>query len=247
MDSSQSAFDQNSAPLAGPFNVGSVLSRAFSTLFKNPVVFFGLALIAVAPSIIIQILMGENAAAGIIARIVGMILGCVVQGATAYGVYCVLRERTATVGDSVSRGMARIAPLVGTAVLAGIGIGIASLFLVIPGVVMMCIWAVAIPACVIEGLGPNESLRRSGALTLGYRLPIFVLMLITSIASIVVVFGVGAIVGGATGSVAVGAIAAAIGLIAIQAFSSVMSAVIYYDLRMLKEGVGLDNLAKIFD
>ena len=223
------------------FSVGSILSRTFATLMKNPAVFFGLAIIAILPSTIVEALSPEQRSLGFVMQVVETILSLAVQGAIAYTVYCVLTGKSTSLGDSVSRGMARIGPLLLAAILTGLGIGIGMLLLVIPGIIVMCVWAVTIPACVVEKLGPLESINRSTELTRGYRMPIFGLLLITGL------LGVGFIIGAATQSVMAATLVAAPFVAAIQAFNCVMVAIIYYDLRAIKEGVTLDSLANVFD
>ncbi len=117
---------------------------------------------------------------------------------------------------------------------------------------MSCILAVTIPACVVERKGPIESLKRSFELTKGHRLQIFVLYLIVGVitgivtAIFVLLFGIFAAIFGTAGIV-IAALLLAIILAVPQAFNSVMTTVIYSDLRQAKEGVALDSLANVFD
>lgn len=233
----------------GPFfDVGSVLSRSFSTLMKNPLLFFGLTLAASLPTFIVEAFSPDQGGLGIVMNVVQTILGLVVEGAIAYAVYRVLTGKNASLGYSVSRGMGRIIPLFLAALVTGLGIGIGLVLLVIPGLIVMCVWVVTIPACVVEKLGPLESIRRSADLTRGFRLPIFGLLLITGVLVIAVGAGIGFIVGAVSGGNVVAAVLiAGVGTAAVQAFNCVMVAIIYYDLRAIKEGVTLDSLSSIFD
>lgn len=233
---------------AGPFfNVGSVLSRSFSTLMKNPVVFFGLAIAAVLPSTIVEVFVPGKMWLELVMQVVQMILNLVVQGAIAYTVYRVLTGKNVSLGNAVSRGMRRIIPLCLAALVAGLGIGIGTLLLIVPGIIVMCVWAVTIPACVVEKRGPLESISRSTDLTRGYRLPIFGLLLITSLCAIAIGAGVGFVAEVAIESMIVTALVGELCVAAVQAFNCVMIAIIYYDLRAIKEGVTLDSLASVFD
>ena len=52
-----------------------------------------------------------------------------------------------------------------TAILFGLGVWVGLLLFIIPGIMLMLRWSVAVPACVLEGTGPVASLGRSAALT----------------------------------------------------------------------------------
>ena len=238
--------------ITAQFGVGSVLSRSFSTLFKNPLVFFGLTLIATLPPHLVQLAVPAGALEGlalptVVAAVLSMVFAFVVQGAIAYAVYQELRGRKASFGSALSSGLARVGWLILAAFLVSLGISIGLVLLVIPGLILMCLWSVTIQACVVEKLGPLASMGRSAQLTKGYRLPIFGLLLIVGVASAVFngfasylglsLFGnpvVFALIGGVLAALP-------------SAFNNVMSAIIYSDLRAVKEGVTLDSLANVFD
>lgn len=59
------------------------------------------------------------------------------------------------------------------------------MLLLIPGLILMCLWSLVVPACVLERLGPLSSLSRSARLTKGYRWPVFGLILLTVIAGLI--------------------------------------------------------------
>jgi hypothetical protein len=115
--------------------------------------------------------------------------------------------------------------------------------LVVPGIILMVMWYVAVPVCVVENAGPEQSLRRSAALTKGLRWKVF---------GIFLVFYVGATAGDQvldwTGPSSVSMMAALVvwqGLTG--AFGSVLTTVTYYYLRVAKEGVDIDQIAAVFD
>ena len=238
--------------ITAQFGVGSVLSRSFSTLFRNPLVFIGLTLIATLPPHLVQLAVPAGspealALPAVVAAVLSMIFVFVVQGAIAYAVYQELRGKKAGFGSALSRGLSRVGWLILAAFLVTLGIGIGLVLLVIPGLILMCLWSVTIQACVVEKLGPLASMGRSAQLTKGYRLPIFGLLLIVGVASAVfnglasylglIFFGnplVFALIGGILAALP-------------SAFNNVMAAIIYSDLRAVKEGATLDSLANVFD
>jgi uncharacterized membrane protein len=121
-----------------------------------------------------------------------------------------------------------------------------SILLVVPGMMVLAACYVALPACVMEGLGPFESLSRSTALTKGHRWKVFGIF--------VVIVVVSAVIGGLLGvvSMAIGGPVAAMVVNFVwnafyAAYNSVAIAVMYHDLRVLKEGIDIDRIAAVFN
>lgn len=232
-------------PTAPPpvFTVGSVLSRTFATLMKNPGLFIGLAFVATIPELIIGFI-----APGIVQKIVTNVMTLMMQGAIAYGVYRILRgSSNVAFGEAFQHGTSRLVPLICAAIIMGVCTFVGFLLLIIPGLILTCMWAVTIPACVVERLGAVDSIKRSSELTSGYRWTIFALYLLLFVILIVVVVAFAFILVLITGSeVVAGTIASLVATVPL-AFQSVMLATIYYDLRALKEGVTVDQLANVFD
>ena len=248
------------------FSIGVVLSRSFSTLLKHQFVFVGLSLLALIPGIILMVLMRNSTIVGELTSFVNSFLGLAIQGAIAYGVYEALRGNRARLGESLRRGMARIIPLglgtlsfgiflalvvIGSIVLINVIGGIA--IFVIPPVlfltlfVLLCKWSVFVQACVVERLGPIQSLNRSSILTKGCRLKIAALYTL----NFVIAFAVMYIWGFIAKKAGIGAwtsyLLQQLVNVAPIAFGQVMTAVMYYELRNVKEGISVDQLANVFD
>jgi hypothetical protein len=75
--------------------------------------------------------------------------------------------RELQVGDTLRSVTPFLGRLVGAGILAGIGIGVGLLLIVIPGLILMTIWAVLIPVIVVERTGVMDAFRRSQALVRG--------------------------------------------------------------------------------
>jgi len=239
------------------FSVGTVLSRSFSTFFKHLFVFTGLVLIFQVPLFLLSLWM-QNAEIPILP----FLLTLLTQGAIAYGVYEVNMGKPAQFVESLSKGCERISDMISAALAVGlcyvlIGVvgfiavmaigNIAFIFVGLPAVLFMiflwCKWSVLIPACVVERLGAMDSLNRSSDLTYGCRLKIFALYLM-NFTILLIVFFVTAILTSIHPALSVvELIVDAIPM----AFLNVMTAVIYYELRSVKEGVSIDSLANVFD
>ncbi len=231
------------------FSVGSVFSRTLSTLFGRPGTFFGITLVSWIPGTILRVLTrGGSSGVSFGVFIITVILNLIVYGAVSYAVLKVLRGESASIGESLSRSAARFGPLIGASVLTGLGTMVGMILLVVPGLILMCMWAVTTPACVVENLDSYQSLQRSAELTKGYRWRVLGLIVLISIAT--------GIFSGTAAFVAalffprdqlLLILLTNIVLLFPQAVGCVMYPVIYYSLRSAKEGVSIDSLANVFD
>ena len=118
-------------------------------------------------------------------------------------------------------------------------------------------WSVTVPVAIVEQKSTIECFKRSVLLTKGHRaiiLALYVLTLaIAGILAAILSFAMGVVFGFLGGflNINLKEISEVIGLnIAIGLISGVLwvgGAVIYYDLRSIKEGVHLENLVDLFD
>lgn len=235
------------APAGPSISIGSILSHTFSVFSKNPALFLTLGFLVVLPAVLLDAESIRSPGSKLLVQLGTNVVQLVFQGAMAYGVFQVLRSENAGLGDAIARGMSRILPLCGAAIILGIAKVIGYLLLVVPGIIMTCVWAVTIPACVVERLGASKSMDRSAELTRGNRWSIFGLFALIFTATVLLAMGVGFGVAGATGDRALTRVATAFITFIPQTFESIMCAVLYYDLRAAKEGVTVDSLANVFD
>ncbi|MCT2399279.1 hypothetical protein [Novosphingobium mangrovi (ex Huang et al. 2023)] len=102
-----------------------------------------------------------------------------------------------SLADCVSEGLAKLVPMIGLTLLWYLGVVIGWIALIVPGLILMTMWSVAMPALVGENLGVFASFGRSRELTRGSRMMIFVTLLVVLVVVYVVAFGVlGAVLGG---------------------------------------------------
>ena len=231
------------------FSIGSILSRTVSTLFQNPLLFFGLAVIASVPTAIIDEIVSESFFGQAAAGFFTLFLGMVVQGIIAYAVFLALTGEEEPLSDILNQGLGQMGVLLVVALLTGLIFTLGFILFVIPGIILLCVLAVTAQACVVEQLGAMDSLNRSVELTRGYRWHIFGLYVVVGI----IFFVVFALIGFVAALVFPGhtpiitTVINITGNVVTVAFDAVMCGIIYYDLRGVKEGVTLDALASIFD
>ena len=146
-----------------------------------------------------------------------------------------LRGETVNVGSNVQRVLARIVPLVLTVFYGFVVVCAGLLALIIPGLIAMTAFFVAIPACILDRTGPNSSLSRSADLTRSHRWPIFAVIAAFLILNIILNAALNKILGAIAATLWHQVRLLLVGAI-VPAFWTVVIAVIYFDLRAATEG-----------
>jgi hypothetical protein len=143
-------------------------------------------------------------------------------------------RRDSTVGDLIDATWPVVLPLIGAGILAGIAIGVGFLFLVIPGLILLTIWAVIAPVIVVEHSGVMDSFGRSRELVRGNGWQvfgvIFVVFLITGIVSAIL----GAIGAGISDSVGMRILFNLVASTLTAPIAAVAAATIYFRLLAIK-------------
>jgi MFS family permease len=113
-------------------------------------------------------------------------------------------------------------------------------------VLLFVAWSVAVPAAVVERLSPGKALARSMRLTKGVRLRVFGTLVAVVFVVIVGGFVLGLVRGAIDEEFGVITLIAGVFWAAFGSLLSVWSVVAYHELRESKEGIGLDQLASVF-
>jgi hypothetical protein len=122
-------------------------------------------------------------------------------------------------------------PLIGLSLLLGIAVTIGFFLLIVPGVYLMTIWAVAAPALVIERRGVSAAFGRSRELVRGHGWQVLGVILLVVLLALLVGIVVGILASGlGTGGAAVVQWAADV---IVSPFTALVSAVLYFSLRKL--------------
>lgn len=223
------------------FSAASIINRSFQILKDNSGVFLGLAAISSILSAIFSFVLPTGG------TFFNMMLNALFGAAMAYATYQILLNKPVSIGQALNRGFERFSPLIGAAALTTLGIALGMILLIVPGIILACMWAVTIPACALEGTGAVDSIKRSCELTKGYRVQIFAIVFLFFLSMAILLFVAIFIVGLISQSHIVITMVSAVLVIVPQALYGIMIAIIYYDLRTIKEGLSLDSLAQIFE
>jgi hypothetical protein len=257
-----SAVGSQPLSMAREFRLGSVFRQSAQVLRENAGPFGLLCLGVNAPSVIYEFatqgLTGIDPSTGADSglNLAESFFNLLAQAAITYGTLQYLRGRGVSTGDFLSRGLTQAAIAIRVALLSGLCIGLGLLALLIPGLILYVVWWVAIPIAVIERPGTIASLRRSAALTKGYRWQVVGLILgflLIAVAVLVVVAVIGAVASEMIAGYGPGPVERARTLVlwfaiaAMVAVQATLVAVTYYHLRVAKEGVDIDDIAAVFD
>jgi hypothetical protein len=136
--------------------------------------------------------------------------------------------------------------------LYALGILLGLLLFVLPGIWLYVAWAFATPALLVEGLRGRKALGRSFGLVKGRWWRTFGVLVVgfilAAIVSLVVqaAFTIGIVVGEGNDALVLvlSAIAGIVGLAVTTPFQAALATVIYFDLRVRKEGFDLELLAQ---
>lgn len=242
-------------PLPPPFqlDVGRVFALAFSCWAAELVPFTLVGLIVYTPSLIGYGLMAAAEAGQLPVVVFGLfanILTLVLSGAVTYGVFQHLRGGTVGAGELLRTGFSKLGAVLAVGIVTGIGIALGVCALIVPGLILLTRWWVAVPVAVIESPGLAESLSRSTALTEGNRWRVLAVAL-----GLTVVGGlVGAVAGAAVNALLPSATGPALRtlllkvlLLPVQILAAVAPAIAYHDLRVGKEGADVSDLLEAFD
>ena len=256
---------------AGALDIGRVIQDLFAALGRNFVTFAILAVVLTGvPTAVLYGLQGAilgpvvggagaTAAFGSnfgwlgLTTFVSAVFGVILQATIIYGTVSDLNDRQVSVADSLSVGLRALLPLIGLAILMGLALAVGFILLIVPGVMLAIAWCVAVPSYVVEQTGVIASFGRSAELTRGNRWRIFGLFLIYIVAVIILQLLL-TMFGGLFSLATIGGFPLVTRLlilpliqVANALIGAVGVAVLYVDLRRLRDGVGPQGLAAIFD
>lgn len=237
--------------------VGTIVGRTFDVMGQKFPVLFGVALLFYLPSLAVNLYpVSPNSedisliALASVGGIVALLFQYALIGAVTYAVYAGLRKEKVTIGMTIGRGFRHMLPVLAVVLLSGIAIGVSFIFLIIPGIIVMIMLSVAIPALIVERTGIFESLSRSSELTKGYRWTIFGVYMVFLVIVIVLAMIGGAVFGlGATlvSNPMIGIVFEWLLTVLYGVFGAVLAPVMYFELRTAKEGLDLGEIASVFD
>ncbi len=244
-------------------DIGRVIQETFGVLGRNFVTFLILTLVFVGiPSLLVGFLQlnilhsgklfaWQTTLGGLIALLTNFIL----QAAIIFGAVNDLNAQPASLSACFRVGLRTFLPILVIGILLTIAFALGFVLLLVPGLFILCMWCVTIPAYVVEQTSLFKAFGRSQALTAGNRWRILGLLVIYFVALLIIEALMG--VFSAPMRIASGGLAG-LGFmrlviltpllnVANALISTVGVATLYVELRRVREGVGPEGLAALFD
>jgi hypothetical protein len=226
------------SPRAKRIHVGEVISETFSIYGRHFVALFGSAIIVFFVAAILSALLAGPARDDFDWGELLLVLLSIVVWMVARALYIgfIVRlvqdvrdgRRDVTIRELFSSASGAIPALIVMAIVSGFAIGIGFILLIIPGLILLTIWAVAAPAIVVERAGALQSLGRSRELVRGDGWSVFWVIVVIWLISAVVTAVLGAI-GDAIGDVGYGA-GVSIASFITAPLHALASSVMFFDL-----------------
>jgi hypothetical protein len=128
----------------------------------------------------------DNWLAGLLSAMIGIIGAFWLQGALVKAVADVRDGRAdMSIRDTFASAWPHVPAVAVAGILAGLGIALGLLLLIVPGLVLMTWWVVIIPAIILEDKSASESFSRSRELVRGYGWNVFGVIVLTILLLIV--------------------------------------------------------------
>ena len=268
-------MSDSAMPTAKPsLGVGTILGESFSLYFSN---FVPMTIVCAVPVIISYVvsfsLLGfpdpaeiagdpsdpfayyrDNGLGLVISTIFSIAIWGFIAAAMTGMAYDAKVGNPVSVGQGFRAGMSHLVVTALTVLIVYICFVIGLMLLIIPGLLIVAMWFVFIPAIVVEKAGFG-SLGRSAALTKEYRWPLIGLLILFGLIAMVmgIVIGLvsglaafGATSGGFSVMMIISMVINAVLAIVLYAVSGAMAALTYARLVEIKEGRGMSSLAEVF-
>jgi hypothetical protein len=246
-----------------PMNTGELLDRTFFLYRRHFVLFVGiavfpnfvtlmlqLAILNLKPSTVQDIMV--SLVVFVVTLLISMLVTAASQAVTIVAVSDVQMGKAPSIAAAFAGMKDCLAKIILVTVVVSIGIVFGLLFCIVPGILLALAWSLAVPAAVVEKLGPLDAIPRSCALTKGSRGSIFVIMLLVGVITIIVTvcFAIPVLFaagfsqmlnpkGLSTGMNALRVILNFLGSTLVTPISAIATSLIYYNQRTRKEGFDL--------
>jgi hypothetical protein len=217
-------------------DVGTVLQRVVDVYRSQFGLLIPAALIVFVPVAVLNGLIATGG--GVLAALVAAALGIVgtywFQGMVVEATEDILDgRRDHTLGSLFASVTPVLLPLIGAGILAGIGVAIGFILIIVPGLFLLTIWAVVAPSIVAERKGVFEAFGRSRELVKGHGWQVFGVIVVLFLLQLVVGGIIQAIFRSASDSFASFAIADLVVRVLIGPLAALAAAVMFFELKRL--------------
>jgi hypothetical protein len=245
-----------------PLSLGALLDETFDIYRHNFLLFLGISAL---PNIVMLVLrlflrtingprqIGALALLGfLVATVANLFVSAIVTSATTLAVSDIYLERATGVQACFSRVGGKALNVVYVSFVVGLIVGFGTLLCIVPGIYLAGLYALAIPAVVLENISGGQALKRSPDLTKGYAWRMVLIYFLTAIFAVIMVTALTAAVewlgpgffqhtGFITKEVLVEIIASLSGIL-FGPISAIGLTLAYYDQRVRKEAFDIEHM-----
>jgi uncharacterized membrane protein len=236
--------------------IGDIFGHSFKIFAARGVTYSAILMIAHVPMLAIKAhgewsttisggLNGFDFSVPVLASLLAFAILALANGIVCLSVFQFIGGRPSSIGQAIGATLRQSPALIALFLLSLIYTILAGLLLIIPGIIVICVYAVALPVCVVERIGPIKAMSRSAFLTKGNRWRILgftmLLFLVPLLSQLVTILAKQA--GGAVFSAAASLPIEGVG----GGFTAVAVAVLYARLRVAREGGDFAQIAAVFD
>lgn len=216
--------------MSGSLDVGAVIRRVFDIYVDQaPVLMPAAAVVFVFTGILTAALVTAAPALALLAVVVGLVATTLFTGMVVELVADVQDgRRDATVGQLLRAVTPVLGQLILVGILAGVGVVVGFILLIIPGLILITLWSVAAPVVVLERPGALAALGRSRELVRGNGWQVFGVILVLDILVVIVASAI-ELAADSAGS-GVGIVARVIVVVLTAPLSALAAAVLYFEL-----------------
>ncbi|HXA54050.1 MAG TPA: YciC family protein [Solirubrobacteraceae bacterium] len=211
-------------------DVGAIIRRVFNIYVDQAPVLMPAAAVVFATSAVFSVLLiAASPGLALVAAIVSLVATTLFTGMVVELVADVQDGRRDASAGQLLRAVAPVlGKLIMVAIVAGVGILVGFILIVVPGLILATLWSVAAPVVVLERPAGLRALGRSRELVRGNGWNVFAVILLLVI--LVGVVGSGIEVAGDAAGTAVGLVVRVIVGILTAPISALAAAVLYFDL-----------------
>jgi hypothetical protein len=218
-------------------DVGGTLSQIFSTYGDQAGVLLPVAFaIYLVVAVVNAILAGSFVLTLTLGLAVSIVAATLYQGMVVNLVKDIQDgRRDNSVQDLIDAAWPVVLPLIGAGILAGIAIGIGFLLLLVPGLILLTIWAVIAPVIVVERSGVFDAFGRSRQLVKGNGWQVFGVIVVVFLITVIVGIVLGAIGAAISGGFAMHLLVSLIASTLTAPIGALAASTIYFGLLRINE------------
>jgi hypothetical protein len=214
-----------------PLDVGAVIRRVFAIYVDQaPVLMPAAAVVFVVTGLLTAILIAASPGLALVGVLVGLVATTLFTGMVVELVADIQDgRRDASVGQLLRAATPVLGQLILVGIIAGVGVVIGFILLIIPGLILITIWSVAAPVVVLENPGATRALGRSRELVRGNGWQVFGVIFVLDI--LVVLVGSGIEVAADSAGAGLGIVARVVVGVLSAPLSALAAAVLYFELH----------------